>query len=177
VIVIPLPDPALIVLMGASGAGKSTIAQALARHRPGTMVISYDACRAEISGDEADQSVTEQAVALAHQRIRERCSQQRMTIVDGTHTRAEARESVARIAEWYRLPSVLIVVATPLETCQARQAHRPRNVALDVVAQQHADMTAALPGLTSERFTHIHIARPFSPIPPDGSHDTTPSAR
>jgi protein phosphatase len=166
-IAIPLPSPALVVLMGAGGAGKSTIAQALAGQEPGVAVISYDACRAEISGDESDQSVTEQAVALARQRIRERCLQQRTTIVDATHIRAEQREFLARLAAWHRMASVLIVVDTPLAVCQARQAYRPRHVPLDVIAGQHADLLDELSTVDAEAFTHVHIARPLGPFPPD----------
>ena len=45
-----LPDPALVVLVGASGAGKST--WAAARYRPAE-VVSSDALRAVMGSDDA----------------------------------------------------------------------------------------------------------------------------
>ncbi|SMC98965.1 AAA family ATPase [Kibdelosporangium aridum] len=157
-IALPLPDPALIVLMGASGAGKSTLAAALAAQHPDAVVVSYDACRKEISGDESNQAVTEQAVTLALRRIRERCLQRRTTIVDGTHTRLDQRTSLASLAAWYRIPAVLIAVATPLELCLARQNQRARHVPADVVTQQHGDVLRALThrGL-ADGYAQVHI--------------------
>jgi hypothetical protein len=55
---ISLPELSLVVLIGASGSGKSTFAR---RHFNPTEVLNSDACRALVSDDENDQSATDDA--------------------------------------------------------------------------------------------------------------------
>jgi protein phosphatase len=52
---IDLPQLSLVVLMGASGSGKSSFAH---RHFKATEVLSSDAFRALVADDENDQSAT-----------------------------------------------------------------------------------------------------------------------
>src|SRR4051812_45082570 len=56
-----IPDFALVVLIGASGSGKSTFA---AKHFVSTEVISSDYARGLVSDDETDQSVSADAFEL-----------------------------------------------------------------------------------------------------------------
>src|SRR4051812_19951736 len=60
---ITLPELSLVVLVGASGAGKSTFAR---RHFLPTEVVSSDACRRWVSDDETDQSATTDAFEVLH---------------------------------------------------------------------------------------------------------------
>jgi len=53
--IIELPEPCLVVLIGAAGSGKSTLA---ARLFAPDEVLSSDANRALLTGDAADQGVT-----------------------------------------------------------------------------------------------------------------------
>src|SRR5437899_10977692 len=55
---IKIPDFALVVLIGATGSGKSTFA---AREFLATEIISSDRCRALVSDDETDQTATSEA--------------------------------------------------------------------------------------------------------------------
>src|SRR5439155_1447918 len=60
---IPLPEFALVVLVGASGSGKSTFA---AKHFKSTEVLSSDWCRAAVSDDANDPAATKAACELLH---------------------------------------------------------------------------------------------------------------
>src|SRR4051812_16452675 len=60
---ITIPELSLVVLIGASGSGKSTFARA---HFKTTEVLSSDACRALVSDDENDQAATGDAFELLH---------------------------------------------------------------------------------------------------------------
>lgn len=63
---IEVPELGLIVLLGASGSGKSTFAD---RHFGPTEVVSSDRCRALVGDDETDQSVTATQASLDLQAI------------------------------------------------------------------------------------------------------------
>lgn len=165
-IALPLPEPCLVVLLGVSGAGKSTLARQLVEAHPTAVVISYDGCREELTGNPNNQNATEAAVLLALGRISDRCAQGLTTVVDATHTQYERRRTLRDLAVRHRLPAVAIAVATPLRVCLARQLDRApapsgerwgRQVPADVVTAQHAELTAALPGLHLEGFAAVHI--------------------
>jgi predicted kinase len=160
-----LPTPAVVVMMGASGAGKSTLARRLAT-RAHALVISYDQCREELTGDPHDQSATEAAVELAHQRTALRCMAGLTTVVDGTHTTPAERRALVDLAGVHDLPAVLIALATPLGTCLHRQQTRAprqpgaawgRRVPEDVVRGQYARVLASLPQLHTEGFHAVHV--------------------
>jgi protein phosphatase len=58
-----IPKLSLVVLIGSSGAGKSTFAR---KHFLPTEVVSSDACRAMLSDDENNLNVTAEAFDLVH---------------------------------------------------------------------------------------------------------------
>ena len=58
-----VPQLSLVVLVGASGSGKSTFA---ARHFAPTEVVSSDECRGMVADDPNDQAATGDAFALLH---------------------------------------------------------------------------------------------------------------
>ncbi|GAB3889955.1 hypothetical protein GCM10029964_060590 [Kibdelosporangium lantanae] len=157
------PDPVVVVMLGAQSAGKSTLAGALAAQCYDALVISYDKARADISGDEADHSATPQAGQLVRDRLAARCAQRLTTIVDGTHVTATSRSVVLDLAHRHGLPAVAVVLATPLDVCQARQALRARQVPPDVIDVHHQALLAALRALFRERFAEIHILYPHKP--------------
>jgi predicted kinase len=164
-VVLQLPTPCVVALMGASGAGKSTYARQLAL-LTNTFAISYDKCREELTGDPHDQSATAAAVELAHSRVRERCRAGLSTIVDATHTTRADRRPLVDLAAAHHLPAVLVALATSLQVCLQRQLARAprqpgtawgRRVPEDVVRTQHAAVLASLPHLHTEGWHSVHV--------------------
>ena len=139
---IELPDPSLVVLVGAAGSGKSTFA---ARHFASDEVLSSDAFRALVSGDEADQRATRPAFAILHREAARRLAGGRLTVVDATSVLTHARRALVRRARQAGVPAVALVLDLPIDVVQGRNATRSeRSVDPAVVADQLARLRAAL---------------------------------
>ena len=119
---IAIPEYALVVLVGASGSGKSTFAQ---RYFAATEVISSDACRGMVGDDPTDQSVTKEAFEVLEFIARMRLALRRLTVIDATNVRPEDRAVLVRMARDYHAFAVAIVFDLPERVCQDRNAQRP----------------------------------------------------
>lgn len=117
-----LPDFCLVVLIGATGSGKSSFA---ARHFLPTEVVSSDRCRALVSDDETDQSVTADAFALARTLVEARLKLRKLTVVDATNVRAADRKGWIEAArKWHALPVAVVIDPGP-DVCVERNRDRP----------------------------------------------------
>jgi predicted kinase len=157
--VIDLPDPCLVVLVGAAGAGKSTLATRL--FAPDA-VLSSDAHRALLGGDEADQAATKTAFAVLHRRLSTRMAERRTTVVDATNVTSFARRSLVRRAAGQRVPAIAIVLDLPAHLVLARNATRPgRIVPEEAVRRQLADLARSLRrgDLEADGFAAVHHIR------------------
>lgn len=140
--VLELPDPCLVVLVGAAGSGKSTLA---ARLFAPDEVLSSDAYRGIVSGDEGDQSVTQAAFRRLHADLHRRLAEGRTTVVDATNVTSFARRSLTRIAARHGVAVVAIVLDLDPVLVQARNAARPgRIVPAVAVAAQLRDLERSL---------------------------------
>jgi protein phosphatase len=150
-----IPDPALVVLCGPAGSGKSTFAR---RHFRPTAVVSSDRCRAMISDDEANIRVSPDAFALFHFIIDLRLRHERLTVADSTALRREARRDLLALARRHRVPAVLIVFDVSEERAQTLNAHRPgRRVGRPVIREQWERLQEALRTVHSEGFDQVYI--------------------
>lgn len=140
---IVLPDPCLVVLVGAAGAGKSTFA---ASHFDAADTLSSDAFRAAISGDASDQAATRPAFAALHRSLARRSAQGRSSVVDATNVRTADRRALLQRVAAVGLPTVAIVLDLPLEVILARNAARSRTVGVAVIERQIAHLRASLAG-------------------------------
>jgi protein phosphatase len=131
---IQLPDPCLVVLVGPAGSGKSTLA---ARHFRPDEILSSDAYRKLVSGDEADQRATGLAFRRLHGDLAARLRAGRLCVVDATNVTAHARRTLLARARDAGVPSVAVVLDLPPAVVQARNAGRPARVVDPAVVDRH----------------------------------------
>ena len=145
-----IPEFALVVLIGASGSGKSTFA---AKHFKRTEVISSDYCRGLVADDENDQSATNDAFAVLNFIAARRLANRRLTVVDATNVKPEDRKHLLRIAREHHALPVAIVINPGEAVCHARNAERSdRQFGPHVVRNQTRAMKRGLRGLGKEGF-------------------------
>jgi protein phosphatase len=116
---IDIPELALVVLVGPSGSGKSTFAR---EHFQPTEVLSSDYCRAMVSDDENDQSVTVDAFGVLNFVAAKRLRLGRLTVVDATNVQPEARKPFVELARQYHVLPVALVFDMPERLCIERNA-------------------------------------------------------
>lgn len=134
-----IPDPSVVLLVGAAGAGKSHFAT---RHFAAAAVLSSDAMRAAISGDPADQTVTRAAFAALHGALEERLAAGRLAVVDATNLTRAARGTIRRLAARHGVPVVAIVLDLPADLVRARNASRVERRVPDAVTLGHLGQLA-----------------------------------
>jgi predicted kinase len=158
---IVLAEPSLVVLVGAAGAGKSTFA---ARHFAPDEVLSSDAYRRIVSGDEANQAATKAAFVVLHDALERRLANGRTAVVDATSIEPAARRALLARAAASGIPASAFVLDLPAATVIARNAARPaRVVDLAVVRRQLDRLRASLDGpdplLWREGFAQVVVLR------------------
>jgi protein phosphatase len=150
-----IPELALVVLVGASGSGKSTFARS---HFWPTEIVSSDACRAMVSDSENDQGATPDAFELLHFIARKRLAAGRMTVVDATNVQSESRTPLVAIAREHHCIPVAIVLNMPERLCLERNALRgDRPISPHAVRQQIVQLRRSLRDLKQQGFRHIFV--------------------
>ena len=149
---IAIPEYCLVVLVGASGSGKSTFAR---KHFASTEVISSDDCRAMVSDDATDQSVTKDAFEVLDFIARKRLAGRRLTVVDATNVRPEDRAKLVRLGREYHAFAVAIVFDLPERVCVERNAGRPdRDFGARVVRSHVRSLHRSIKRLGREGFRY-----------------------
>jgi protein phosphatase len=154
-----LPDPSLVVLVGAAGSGKSTLADRL--FRP-SEIVSSDALRAAVTGSEADQTASAVAFRILHRTVGRRLAAGEMTVVDATNTRAEHRRPLIAHARSATTPIVALVLDLPATTVLTQNATRRTRVVDEAVVERHLAairQTVDRGQLTAEGFDHVVLLR------------------
>lgn len=152
---ITLPEPCLVVLIGAAGAGKSTLA---ARLFPAEAILSSDAYREIVAGDAADQHATRTAFAILDRELERRMAARRTTVIDATSVTPFARRGLLRRAKVHGVPVVAIVLGLDPGLVLARNAARAGRVVPEPAVRKQLDDLAnsVAPGvLEAEGFAAV----------------------
>lgn len=155
---LPVTDLSLVVLVGASGSGKSTFAR---RHFKPTEVISSDFCRGLVSDDENDQGATKDAFDVLHYIAGKRLAAGRRTVVDATSVQSDSRRQLIDLAKQYDVLPIAIVLDVPEEVCAERNAGRTDRADMPVrVIKRHIrELRRSIRHLEREGFRKVHVLR------------------
>lgn len=154
---IKIPELSLVLLIGASGSGKSTFAnQYFKKHE----VVSSDICRGIVSNDENNQAATGDAFDLLNFIIAKRLKNGLLTVVDATNVQKESRKKLINLAREYHTLPVAIVLDLPQRICEDRNENREdRNFDSHVIRQQKQQLKRSIKGLKIEGFRKIYILK------------------
>ncbi|MEU3948563.1 polynucleotide kinase-phosphatase [Streptomyces sp. NPDC029526] len=156
--VLPVTDLSLVVLVGASGSGKSTFAR---RHFKPTEVISSDFCRGLVADDENDQSASRDAFDVLHYIAGKRLAAGRRTVVDATSVQQESRKPLIELAKRHDVLPIAIVLDVPEEVCAERNAARTDRADMPrrVIRRHTRELRRSLRHLEREGFRKVHVLR------------------
>ncbi len=143
-----IPELSLILLVGASGSGKSSFAR---EHFLPTEVLSSDACRAMVSDDDANQDATQDAFDILHYIAGKRLARGRLTVIDATNVRPEARRSLIDLARKHHVLITAVVLNLSKEVCLERNARRTdRQLERPIIERQIRQLSSSLSKLRRE---------------------------
>ncbi|MDQ8703595.1 polynucleotide kinase-phosphatase [Streptomyces sp. LHD-70] len=151
-------DLSLVVLVGASGSGKSSFAR---QHFKPTEVISSDFCRGLVSDDENDQSASRDAFDVLHYIAGKRLAAGRLTVVDATNVQQDSRKQLVQLARQHDVLPIAIVLDVPEEVCARRNAERADRADMPrrVIERHTRELRRSLRHLEREGFRKVHVLR------------------
>ena len=157
-----IPELSLVILIGASGCGKSTFART---HFKPTEILSSDHYRGVISDDETDQSASKDAFEVLHYIAAKRLAAGKLTVIDATNVQPEDRKKLIQIAKQYHVFPIAIAFNLPEQLCIERNLQRPdRNFGAHVVKRHTQTMRRSLKNLYREGFHKTYILNSIEQI-------------
>ncbi len=149
-----LPELSLVVLIGASGSGKSTFAST---HFQPFEILSSDFCRGLVSDEENNQSASNDAFEVLHFIAAKRLATGKLTVIDATNVQQEDRRQLVAIARQYHCFPVAIVLNLPEQLCQERNQQRSNRQFGSHVVRRHTQfLRRSLRNLEREGFRYVY---------------------
>ena len=165
-----LPDPALVVLVGASGSGKSTWAQS---HYRAAEIVSSDDLRGVVGSGRHDLDASTEAFALLDQIVEGRVRRGLGTVVDTLGLEQERRLGYLEVARRHDLPAVVVAFDVPPALARRRNNERDRPVPAPVLANQQRSARAVIDALGTEGWDEVVVVSDDGP-PPSPAPRTAP---
>jgi F420-dependent oxidoreductase-like protein len=154
-----LPDPCLVVLVGATAAGKSDWARAW--FEP-DQVVSSDRLRAVVGRGERDQRASRDAFELLDLIVAKRLARGLTTVIDTTGLEAKRRAAWRAAAAAAGVPAFAVVFDTPEKVVRERNRARGAPVPPKVVAAQLREAAA----VELDGFAGVFAPGPVELVPP-----------
>ncbi|WP_432477969.1 LLM class flavin-dependent oxidoreductase [Nocardioides sp. GXQ0305] len=167
-----LPDPALVVLVGASGSGKSSWAEQRYRAQE---IVSSDGLRGVVGSGPHDLDASADAFALLDTIVSARLGRGLTTVVDTLGLDAERRVAWRTAAAEAGLPAVVVLLATDEAVCRRRNAARDRPVPAPALARQLRSVRDARTALDLEGWDQV-VRVEHESAPPEPPVAPTPAA-
>jgi F420-dependent oxidoreductase-like protein len=161
-----LPSPALVVLVGPSGSGKS--AWAADQFRP-DQVVSTDRLRALVGEGEHDQRAGTDAFDVLDLVLERRLKRKLLTVVDSLGLDPPKREQWRELARRHKLPCHVVVFDTAAKDCRARNKARGAPVPSKVLTAQLAGFDTVKAAIGGEGFDGVHGPGPVRLVPADAA--------
>lgn len=142
----PFPDGSLVLLMGPPAVGKSTLASELvsAGIVGAEDVLSSDAYREALTGDERDTSSDRRMWVQLRRDLLDRMAAGRTTVVDATNVFPRRRARHIRAAKAHGRPVVAVRFHVDVDELLARNAGRTRQVHAAAIVGM-AEQASAVP--------------------------------
>ena len=157
-----IPDPALVVLVGPAGSGKS--AWAAGRYAP-REVVSSDQLRAVVGSGEHDLDASDDAFALLDQIVAARAGRGLTTVIDTLGLDQARRRGYLELARRHGLPRVVVLFQTDPAECRRRNRARERAVPAAALDAQLRRMRDAVADVAGEGWDLVLSAETAQPEP------------
>ena len=158
-----LPDPCLVVLVGATAAGKSAWARAW--FHPDA-IVSSDRLRAVVGAGERDQRASRDAFELLDLIVAKRLARGLTTVIDTTGLEGKRRAAWRALAQDAGVPAYAVTFDAPEKTVRERNRARGAPVPPKVVAGQLREAAEVFGALAGEGFAGVAAAGPVELVPP-----------
>ena len=126
----------LILFVGAAGSGKTCTARQILSIEDNAVIISSDALRAELFGDENDQTHNAEVFNEMLKRTRAELKKGRTVIYDATNLSAKRRANLLKQLSDLDIKKECFVMLTSFDDCVKRQFARERQVPEEVIRRQ-----------------------------------------